>query len=121
MVNIEESVIAKYAMLMMLNEKREAVEGIELCKQECTGMFREKEIYRCLRILEVDTIKQIKMKEKIRKEYLRRMKKTFEINLSSRNLIKGINNWVLSLVIYSESFLDWSKEKLRNMNHSARK
>ena len=32
-------------------------------------------MYKYLEILEVDTIKQVEMKEKIKKEYLRRMRK----------------------------------------------
>ena len=38
------------------------------------------------------------MKDKIKKEYLKRTRKLLETKLSSRNLIKGINTWaVLSL------------------------
>ena len=40
---------------------------------------------------EADTIKQVEMKDKIRKEYLRRTRKLLETKLSSRNHIKGIN------------------------------
>ena len=38
----------------------------------------------------------MKMKEKIRKEYLRRTRKFLETKFCSRNLIKGINTWVIS-------------------------
>ena len=38
-----------------------------------------------------DTIKQVEMKEKIKKEYLWRTRKLLETKLCSRNLIKGIN------------------------------
>ena len=41
--------------------------------------------------MEADTIKQVEMKDKIKKEYLRRTKKLLETKLSSRNLIKLIN------------------------------
>ena len=39
-------------------------------------MFGEKKNYKYLRILEVDIIKQAEMKEKIRKEYHRKTRKT---------------------------------------------
>ena len=42
-----------------------------------------------------DTIKQVQMKDKIKKEYLRRTRKLLERKLSSRNLIKGINTWAV--------------------------
>ena len=42
-------------------------EGIELPNQEKIRTLVEKETYTYLRILEADTIKQVKMKEKIKK------------------------------------------------------
>ena len=48
--------------------------------------------YKYLGILEADTIEQVQMKYTIRKEYLRRTRKLFETELSSINLIKGIDN-----------------------------
>ena len=48
----------------------------------------EKENYKYLEILDVATIKQAEMKEKMLKQYPRSMKKLLETNHSSRNLIK---------------------------------
>ena len=61
--------------------------------------------YKYLRILEADTIKQVKMKEKIRKEYLRRTRKLLVAKICYRNFIKVINFWVVLLVRYSRPFL----------------
>ena len=47
-------------------------EGIELPIQEKMRALGEKETYKYLGILETDTIKQVEMKEKIKKGYLRR-------------------------------------------------
>ena len=63
-------------MLIRRNRKRQITEGIELPNQEKIRAFGEKETYKYLGILEVDTIKQVKMKEKkIKIEYLRRTRK----------------------------------------------
>ena len=61
------------------------------------------------------------MKDTIRKEYLRRMRKLLETKLSSRNLIKGINTWAVPLVRYSGPFLKWTREELKQMNQRTRK
>ena len=61
------------------------------------------------------------MKGKIQKEYLRRTRKLLETKLSSRNLIKGINTWAVSPVRYSELFLKWTREELKQMDQRARK
>ena len=70
-------------------------------------------------ILEADTIKQVEMKHKIQKEYLRR--KLLETKFSSRNLIKGINTWALPLVRYSGPLLKWTRGELKQMDQTTRK
>ena len=65
---------------------------------------------RYLGILEVDIIKQVEIKERITKEYLRQMRKLLETELCSRNLIKGINTWAVPLVRYSKRFLKWTRK-----------
>ena len=69
------------------------------------------ETYKYLGILEADTIKQMEMKEKITKGYLRRTRKLLETKLCSKNLIKRINTWAVSLERYSESFLNRTREQ----------
>ena len=65
--------------------------GMELPNYDKIRTLGENETYKYLSILEADTIKQVEMNDKIRKEYLRRTRKLLETKLSSRNLIKGIN------------------------------
>ena len=79
--------------------------GIELPNQDKIRTLREKETYKYLGILEADTIKQVEMKDKIQKEYLKRTRKLLETKLFNRNLIKGINTWAVPLVRYSGPFL----------------
>ena len=52
----------------MKSGKRQKREGIELPNQERIRTREEKENYKRLGILEADIIKQVEMKEKIRKE-----------------------------------------------------
>ena len=70
--------------------------------------------------MEADTIKQVQMKDLIRKEYLR-TRKLLETKLSSRNLIKGRNTWAVPLVRYSGPFLKWTLEELKQMDQRTRK
>ena len=71
-------------------------DGMELPNHDKIRTLVENETYKYLGILQADTIKQIEMKDKIRKEYLRRTRKLLETKLSCRNLIKGINTWAVS-------------------------
>ena len=88
--------IEKCALLVMKSGKRHITDGIELPNQDKVRTLAENETYKYLGILEADTIKQVKMKNKIPKEYLRRTRKLFETKLNSKNLIKGITTWVVS-------------------------
>ena len=63
--------IEKSAMLEKKSGKRHITEVVELPNQVDIRTLGEKETYKYLRILEADTIKQLEMKDKIKKEYLR--------------------------------------------------
>ena len=92
-----------------------------MTNQEKIRMLGEKETYKYLGILEADTIKQVEMKENIKKEYLRRTRKILETKLWSRNLLNGINTWAVSLVRYSGPFLKWTRDELKQMEQRTRK
>ena len=94
---------------------------MELPNQVKIRTLEEKETYKYLGILEADTIKKVEMKEKIKKEYLRRTRKLLETKLCSKNLIKGINTWTVLFVIYSGPFLKWTTEELKQMDQRTRK
>ena len=73
----------------MKSGKQHLTDGMQLPNQDKIRTIAENETYKYLGILEADTIKQVEMKDRIQKEYLRRTIKLLEIKLSSRNLIKG--------------------------------
>ena len=55
-------------MLVMKSGKRNLTDGMELPNQDKIRALAENETYKYLGILEVDTIKQVEMKDKIQKE-----------------------------------------------------
>ena len=57
----------KCTMFVMKSGKRHITERIELPNQVVIGTLGEKETYKYLEILEGNTIKQVEMKEKIKK------------------------------------------------------
>ena len=75
--------IGKCAMLVMKSGKRHMSDGMELPNLDKIRTLKENETYKYLGILEADTIKQVQMKNTIRKEYLRRTRKLIETKLSS--------------------------------------
>ena len=67
--------IEKCAMLVMKSGKRYLTDGMGLPNQDKIRTLGENETYKYVGILEADTIKQVEMKDKIEKEYLRRTRK----------------------------------------------
>ena len=59
-------------MLVMKSCKRHIIDGMELPNQHKIRTLEEKETYK---YLAADTIKQLEMKNKIQKEYLRKTRK----------------------------------------------
>ena len=108
------------ALLIMKSGKRHLTDGIELSNHDKIRTLAENVTYKYLGILEADTIKQVEMKNKILKEYLRRTRKLLETKLSSRNLIKGINTWAVPLVRYSGPFPKWTRDE-RQLDRRTRK
>ena len=96
--------IEKCAMFVMKSGKRHLTDETERPNQDKIRILGEKETYKYLGILETDTIKQVEMKDKIQKEYLRRTRKLLETKLSRINLIKWINTGAVLLVRYSGPF-----------------
>ena len=101
--------IEKCVMLIMNSGKIQITEGIELPNQERIRTLGEKEI------LKVGAIKIAEMKEKIRKKHLRQMRKILETKLNTRNIIKRINNRVVTLIKSSGVFLKFTREEIRQI------
>ena len=113
--------IEKYATLEIKSGKRHSTDGMELPNQDKIRTLREKETNKYLGILEIDTIKEVEIKDKIKKEYLRRTRNLLETKLYSRNLIKGINTWAVHIVRYSGHFVRVTREELERMDERTRK
>ena len=103
------------------NGKRQLTDGMELPNKDKIKTLAENETYKYLGILDADAIKQVEMKEKIQKKYLRRTRKLLETKLNSRNLIKGINTWAVPLVRYSGPFLKWTRDEFKQIDQRTRK
>ena len=70
--------LEKCAMLVMKSGKRQMTDGMEPPNHDRFRTLEENETYKYLGIFEADTIKQMQVKDMIRKEYLRRTQKLLE-------------------------------------------
>ena len=105
----------------MKSGKRHLTNGMELPNQDKIRTLAENETYKYLGILETGTLKQVGMKEKIKKKNIRRTRKLLETKPCRRNLIKGINNWAVAFFRCSGPFLKWTREELKQTDQRTRK
>ena len=84
----------------------------------------ENEGYKYLGVLESDEVLHKEMKEKLRTEYYRRVRKVFQSKLNVGNVVnvvKAVNTWAISLLRYSAAFVDWTRAELSEMDCKTRK
>ena len=77
--------------------------------------------YKYLGILQAYQIRYTQMTEKVKTEYLKRVRKVLETKLNGLNIIKGINTWAVTLLRYSAAFIDWNCTELTQLDRRTRK
>ena len=110
----------KCAMLIIKSRKRQMTERRELPNRDEIRTLEEKETYKCLGILKVDT-RYGKIKKKIENAYPKRTRKLLETKPHSRKLIKYINTWSVPFVRYSGPFLKLTRKEVQQMDQRTRK
>ncbi len=110
----------KCAVVHMKKGKRVRSEGIVLPSGQVMNDVDENG-YKYLGVLQADQVKSKEMKEKIRGEYLRRVKVLAKSKLYAGNLVTGVNTWAVGAVRYSGGILDWTKKDVREMDVKTRK
>ena len=79
------------------------------------------ETYKYLGVNEGDGINHSSMKEKVRKEYYRRIRLVMKTELNSKNRIEAINSLAIPVVQYSFNILNWNLSELQRLDTKTRK
>ena len=112
--------LQKYASIVLKRRKRVEDEGIHLAEDKIIEDVGT-ENYKYLGVLVADMIKTELMKEKVMKEYRRRVKKVLGSKLNGGNAIKAINAWAVPVVRYSGGVVDWTVNELKEADRKTRK
>ena len=93
-------------MLVLKRGKMDQKEGIELPEENHMREVNLKR-YKYLEVLQLDFIMNGEMREKVKSEYLRRVKKLLRLQLIRGNVIAGTNAWAEEIIRYgAERVLD---------------
>ena len=77
--------------------------------------------YKYLGVNEGDGIQHAKMKEKIRKECIRRVRSIMKTELNSKNRVTAINTLAIPVVSYSFNIINWNLSELMKLDTKIRK
>ena len=110
----------KCAVLGIKKGKRVECSGVELPSGDMMNEVDD-EGYKYLGVLQDAVAKNKEMKEKVSKEYLRRVKLLSKSKLYAGNLVRGINAWAVGVVRYSAGILDWTCHELKKLDTKTRK
>lgn len=69
----------------------------------------------------MDDFKDESVKDRLSKEYVRRVKKVIRSKLNGGNMVRVINSWAVSLLRYSDGVVRWTKVELMNLDRKTRK
>ena len=108
--------VQKCAMLVIKQGKVIESNGIDLPNNETIKSIHEENGYKYLGVMEADQVLGGQMKERLRKEYKRRVKKILKSKLNGGNMITAINTWAVSMMRYTTPFVDWRKEELKEID-----
>ena len=114
-------VIEKCAMVEMKRGKLIDSDGLDLPEGGKIRSLQDEEAYKYLGVMENDKIKSTEMKDILRQEYFRRVKKILRSKLNAGNIIQAINSRAVSLIRYGAGIIDWRKDELKDIDRKTRK
>ena len=113
--------ISKCAHVTVKTGKLVSVGILELSSGEVIPELERDKGYKYLGILEANDIMHTEMKNKIQKEYYRRVRQLTLSKLNDESRISAINSQDVSLVKYSARILNWRIDELKVTDRKTQK
>ena len=107
--------ISKFAILIVKRGKVVKCDGIVKPGNEIMKGLEE-EGYKYLGILEIDNVKHEEMKEKLKREYIRRVRSILKSKLNGGKIIQAINARAVSIIRYGAGIINWRVDELKAVN-----
>ena len=101
--------------------KRVHSDGITLPDGTQLRALGEEESCKYIGMLQADHVLHEESKERLKKEYVRQVKKCLKSKLNGGNIEKAINTWAVSLMRYSAGFVEWTKADIDVTDRKTRK
>ena len=96
-------------------------EGIDMPDGNIMKCVEEGSGYKYLGNLEADGIKHNEMKDKISKEYVRRLRTILKSKLNGGNIISAITSRAVTIIRYGAGIIEWTNAELQALDRKTRK
>ena len=83
--------------------------------------LQQEDTYKYIGINEAEGIQHAKMKDKIRKEYYRRVRLILKSELNAVNRIAAINSLAIPVITYSMNIFNWQINDIKKLDIKTRK
>ena len=113
--------INKCGILVMKRGELIKSEGMMIPPDEIIKEIDTEDGYKYLGVLEADTMKEKKMKDILKEEYLRRIRSIMKSKLNSKNVISAINSRAISIIRYSAGIIKWTIKEMKELDRKTRK
>ena len=110
----------KCAFITLRKGRRVESENI-IMDQTTISQLDQESTYKYLGIEESEKVEHKKMKERLKKEYLKRIKVILKSELKAKNKIEAIRTFAVPVILYSCGIIDWYQEDLNQLDISTRK
>ena len=90
-----------------------SLQDIDLCNGESICSMALGSTYKYLGILEADVFQQSEMRNKVTKEYYRRVRLILKSELNSRNKFLSINAYAIPVLRYTVGLIKWPTSLLK--------
>ena len=111
----------KCAKVTFIKGKIVKAENITLDVSTTIKELEQERIYIYLGIQEAEGVSNAANKEKVRKEFYRRVRATLQTELNARNKIMAINSLAILTVTYSFNVLNWTMSEIKRLDIKVRK
>ena len=113
--------IEKCAKVTLKKGKQVASENIKLEENFAVQDLAQEKNYKYLGVEEGGGISHSKMKEKIRNEFCKRVRKVLKTELNSKNKLMAINCLAVPVVTYGFNVIDWNMNEIKGLDIKVRK
>ena len=101
--------------------KLEKSDHVQLDEETMIKDLEQEKVYKCPGVDEYSGIQHATMKQKIKKELVRRTGLILKSELNSKNRITAINMLAISVITYSFNTIDWNLSEVKRLDVKIRK